>query len=713
MKTYSVRSGLLLLLVAGVVGYGIGLGLDALAQLLISPAVQLNFSGSVPSVFALLFAVSAFFFGIYGYRGITRGLVWQVAGTVIGALFVTGIRALMGLKGNQLFGNFFFSEPAWVVGELAGVVSFLFGVGVMDDWMKWARGIDTPDHHEDEPGWQKYFSVSLDHKVIGVQYTFTALVLIAVGGTFALIFRTELAHSELQFLTITLRLFNQNGPQLYNTLMSLHGMIMIVSILLGVSGIINYVVPLLVGAHDMAFPRMNAFAYWVAVPAAVLLLMALILGGFDTGWTGYPPLSARAPVGVQMFFWGVFTAGWSSILGALNVIATVLRMRAKGMTAMRLPIFVWASIATSIIALTATQLIGLSFQLVSFQRLFGMGFFDPTKGGNPVLFQHMFWFYSHPAVYVFVLPGLGVISELLPVFVRKPLFGYRWIAMSSLGIALVGFVVWAHHMFASGMNEYLRVPFMYSTMLVAVPTGVKFFSWVATIWGGKIETPTPMLFVLGAIVVFLLGGISGPPNAMVALDLHLTDTYWIVGHFHDTIFGGFVFPFFAAIYYWFPKATGRRMNEFWGRVHFWLMTPSFLILTLTMMFVGLDGMRRRIADYDPMLMGDKVYFNLFNQDFRLIDVSHLIMTIVGYLIAISVLIFFINFFHSLKHGEVATGNIWNSRSPEWQVPSPMPVHNYEVPFEVVGEPYDYGLPGSKFIEFAAASADTTHQKHHS
>ena len=674
-KTNPVATGLLLLIIGGAVGYGIGLGIDMLVT------GALNYTGSVASAFALLLAVTSFFFGLYGYRGITRGLVWQILGTLIGGFFVTGIRALMGL---DLFGAFFFTEPAWVFGALAGAVSFLFGVGVVADWMKWARGIDTPEHHEDVPTWEKYFSVSLDHKVIGIQYTVTALVLISVGGLFALIFRTELAASQLQFLTTTFKLFNQTGPQIYNSLMSLHGMIMIVSILLGVSGIINYAVPLLLGAQDMAFPRMNAFAFWVAVPASVLLLMSLVLGGFDTGWTGYPPLSARAPVGVQMFFLGVFTAGWSSILGSLNVIATVIRMRAKGMHAMRMPIFVWAAVATSIIALTATQLIGLSFQLVMFQRLLGMGFFDAAKGGNPVLFQHLFWFYSHPAVYVFVLPGLGVISELLPVFVRKPLFGYRWVAMSSLGIALVGFLVWAHHMFTSGMNEYLRVPFMYSTLLVAVPTGVKFFSWVATLWGGKIETPTPMLFVLGAIVVFLLGGLSGPPNATVSTDLHLHDTYFIVGHFHDTIFGGFVFPFFAALYYWFPKATGRRMNEFWGKVHFWLMTPSFMVLTFGMMRIGLLGMRRRIVDYDPALN---------------FDLSHLVLTISGYLIGISVLIFIINFFHSMKNGEKAEGNVWNSRSPEWQVPSPMAAHNYAVPFVVVGEPYDYGLPGSKYVEF--------------
>jgi len=677
-RKYTVGSGLLFLLIAGVVGWGVGLGLDLLIMKNVRPTAP------VPSAFSLLFAFTAFFFGVYGYRGITRGLVFQILGTLIGGFIVTGIRALMGLN---LFGGFFFTEPAWVFGALVGAVSFLFGVGVMDDWIKWARGLDTAEFHEDVPGWEKYLGVSLDHKVIGIQYTVTALFLISVGGLMALVFRTELAASGLQFLNVDMSLFGQNGPQLYNTLMSLHGMIMIVSILLGIAGIMNYVVPMVIGAHDMAFPRMNAFAFWIAVPAAVLLLMSLVLGGFDTGWTGYPPLSVKAPVGQQMFFLGVFVAGWSSILGAMNVIATVIRMRAKGMTAMRMPIIVWASIATSIISLTATQLIGLSFQLVMFQRLFGMGFFDPGKGGNPVLFQHLFWFYSHPAVYVFVLPGLGVISELLPVFVRKPLFGYRWIAMSSLGIALVGFVVWAHHMFTSGMNEYLRVPFMYSTLLVAVPTGVKFFSWVATIWGGKISTPTPMLFVLGGIIVFLFGGLTGPPNATVSVDLHLHDTYFIVGHFHDTIFGGFVFPFFAAVYYWFPKATGRRMNEFWGKVHFWLMTPSFLFLTFGMMRIGLLGMRRRIADYDPALG---------------FDFTHLLLTIFAFGIALSVLIFIINFFHSIKHGEKAEGNVWNSRSPEWQVPSPMPAHNYEQPFEVVGEPYDYGLPGSKYIEFAPA-----------
>ena len=635
----------------------LGLALGVLLHVLTSGAFDAaTYFYDVPSwMLGFLLGVLGFFYGLLGYFGVVRGLVFQVVGSLGGILLVSGIRAVMGLTffdGK----NFGFSEPAWVFGGLTGAICFLIGVGALTDWWKAAMGEEVHDHHEDIPGWRKYFGVSLDHKVIGIQYTMTSLLLLSVGGLFALIFRTELAKSGLDIISLNF----------YNTLMSLHGMVMIVSILLGIAGVINYLVPLLIGAKDIAFPRLNAFSFWIAIPAAVVLLASLGLGGFDTGWTGYAPLAIRAPIGIQMFYLGVWVAGWSSILGALNLIVTALRMRAKGMVAFRMPIFVWASLATSIISLTATQLIGLSFQMGMFQRLFGMPFFDAAKGGNPILFQHLFWFYSHPAVYVFVLPGLGVISELLPVFVRKPLFGYRWVALSSIGIALVGFLVWAHHMFTSGMNEYLRVPFMYSTLLVAVPTGVKFFSWVATLYRGKIEAPTPMLFVLGGIVVFLLGGLTGPPNATVSTDLHLHDTYFIVGHFHDTMFGGYIFPFFAALYYWFPKATGKRLNETLGKWHFWLMTPSFLILTLFMMRVGLLGMRHRIADYDPALG---------------FDPWHLAMTIAAFGIAISVLIFFYNIYKTIKSSATETGNVWNSRSPEWQVPSPMPAHNYDQEFE--------------------------------
>ena len=604
--------------------------------------------------------------------GLLRGLGFQLLGWLIGMGIVMLVRMLTGLPAWK-------AEPVWVGGAFLSVFAFLIGVGAFSDWYKMALGESVPDHQEvdkDQPSWTRYFNISYDHKVIGVQYGVTSVILLSLAGTFALIFRVELAASNMLFLEL----------DMYNTLFGLHGIVMIASILLGVGAMSNYLVPLLVGASDMAFPRLNAFAFWVNVPGAVLVVSSLFLGGFDTGWTGYPPLSVRAPIGMQMFFLGVYFIGLSSILGSLNIIVTTIRMRAPGMNYFRMPIFVWSAVATSIIGLTATQLIGLSFQMVMFQRLFGMGFFDPAQGGNVVLFQHLFWFYSHPAVYVFILPGLGMISEILPVFVRKPLFGYKWIALSSMAIALVGFFVWAHHMFTAGLEEYLRVPFMYSTLLVAVPTGVKFFSWVGTMWRGKMTFQTPMLFTLGAISIFLLGGLTGPPNATVATDLHLHDTYWIVGHFHATMFGGFIFPFFAALYYWFPKITGKMYNEKLGKLHFWLMLPAFYLQSLGQMRVGLLGMRRRVADYDAALG---------------FDFTQLLITIAGFLIAFSVLIFLVNAIQSIRKGKIAGNNPWNSRSPEFQLPSPLPEHNYiDHPFEVVGEPYDYGLEGSVYVKFS-------------
>ena len=607
--------------------------------------------------------------------GLVRGVIFQIIGTVIGIGIVDVVRMLMGLP--------FAAEPAAVFGAILGGLTFLVGVGAVTDWWKWAMGEETPEHPEHDhsmPELAKYFGVSLDHKVIGVQYGVASVLFLAIAGTLALIFRVQLAKSGLTVLE----------PDMYNTMMGMHGMVMIVATLLGGAAMSNYLVPLLIGAKDMAFPRLNAFSFWIAVPAGLILTSALFVGGFDTGWVAYPPLSARAPLGMQMFFVGVFLAGWSSILGGINIIVTTFTMRPKSMTAFKMPIFVWASLATSLIAATATQFIGLSFQMVMFQRLFGMGFFDPDKGGNPILFQHLFWFYSHPAVYVFVLPGLGIISELLPVFARKPLFGYKWVAMSSMGIALVGYFVWAHHMFTSGMEEYLRVPFMYSTLLVAIPTGVKFFSWVATLWEGKIRMSVPFMFTLGAVSVFLLGGLSGPPNGTVSTDLHLHDTYWIVGHFHATMFGGFVFPFIAAVYYWFPKITGRKMNDTLGKIQFWLLTPGFWLQSLGMMKVGLLGMRRRIFTYDPALG---------------LDSTHLIISVAGFAVGLSVLLFIINIVWSARKGEVAVGNIWESRSPEWTLlPNPAPEHNYEGQFVIVGEPYDYGLPNSTYVSKGAGAA---------
>ncbi|MCE7937560.1 cytochrome C oxidase subunit I [bacterium] len=604
-----------------------------------------------------------------------RALVYGVIGLVAGMAVTMAVRAALGLAAWA-------AAPVSATGSIVGTLTFLWGVGAFTDWWSWARGAhaaEPPHHHRDGPEWPRYLNFDPNHRIIGVQYTVTSVIVMLTGGLLALTFRLELAQPGMQIMT----------TDTYNYLMSAHGIIMIAAILMGVGGMANFLIPMMIGAPDMAFPRVNALSYWIAVPGLIMVVSSLFTGGFDTGWTGYPPLGVKAPLGAQFFYLGVFVVGLSSIIGSVNYIVTIIKMRAPGMTWFRMPIFVWGMFATALIQLIATQFIGMAFLMVVLERLLGMGFFDPAKGGDVVLFQHIFWFYSHPAVYVFILPGLGVISELLPVFVRKPLFGYKWVALSSMFIALVGFLVWAHHMFATGLGMVLNNAFMVTTLLVAVPTGVKFFSWLATLWGGKITFETPMLFVLGSWVIFLIGGLSGPTNAFIATDLYVHDTYFVVAHFHHTMFGGFVFPFFAAIYYWFPKATGRMYSERLGKIHFWLMLVGFHLMTIAMFWIGLHGMRRRIADYDP------------TQGF---GPWQTVTTTGAYLVGIGVTIFVINMIRSARRGEVAVPNPWRSMSPEWQLPSPPPDGNFETPPEVIGDPYDYGLAGASYVRVAAPSA---------
>ncbi len=357
-----------------------------------------------------------------------KGFIGQAITFALGYGFIAGLRALRGLDTPWLY------EPAVTFGAMVSVLGFLLGAGVLNDWLKWVVGKRTPLRHgppEGKPEWARYFNVDYNHKVIGIQYGITSLMVLLVGGIFAIIFRIELAQPGMQWL---------DNDQ-FNTLFSAHGIIMIYTILLGVGAMVNYLVPLMIGASDMAFPRLNAFSYWVAVPAAILILSGMAVGGWDTGWVGYATLSLRAPLGVVLFLLGFWVNGFSSVAGSINVIVTAAVMRAKGMSLFRMPIFVWGAVSASIIQLTATQTVGVALTMTVAERVLGMNFFSPEGGGNPILYQHLFWFYSHPVVYVFVLPGLGVISELLPVFARKPLFVYRWVALSSLGIALVGFLV--------------------------------------------------------------------------------------------------------------------------------------------------------------------------------------------------------------------------------------------------------------------------------
>ncbi|HRQ41807.1 MAG TPA: cbb3-type cytochrome c oxidase subunit I [Chloroflexota bacterium] len=599
-----------------------------------------------------------------------KGLIGQALFTFLGFQFLNWV-----LPDNL-------SEFSLMMGSIIGVIGFLLFAGVLTDWLLWIGGKETPLKHgvpEGRPEWTRYLGPDVNHKVIGIQYGYTSLFVLLVGGLFALIFRLELAQPGMQFLE-----YDQ-----YNTLFSAHGIVMIVSILLGVGAMTNYLVPLMIGASDMSFPRLNAFSYWVSIPAIVLVLTGMAVGGWDTGWVGYPTLSLVGPLGTMFFLLGFYINGISSIAGSINILVTTATLRAPGMSLFRMPIFVWAALATSLIQFTATQTIAVALTLNLLERATGLVYFNPAQGGQPLLYQHLFWFYSHPVVYVFVLPGLGIISELLPVFCRKPLFGYKWIALSSLGIALVGFLVWAHHMFVAGMSDTLRIVFMISTLFVAIPTGVKFFSWVATLWEGKIELSTPMLFTLGAISVFLIGGITGPILGTVPTDLHLHDSYWVVGHFHATMFGGFIFPFFAALYYWYPKITGHMYKEALGKLHFWLMVPGFWVMSFGQMSAGIMGMNRRYADYDPALG---------------VETQQVLVTLAAFVIGWSVLIMIYNFIASARTEPVAATNPWGSRSPEWQIPSPAPEFNYDVPFEVVGDPYDYGLD-KPYIRFQAVAGD--------
>ncbi|MEI6380885.1 MAG: cytochrome c oxidase subunit I [Cyanobacteriota bacterium ELA615] len=523
-------------------------------------------------------------------------------------------------------------------------------------------------HHIDSPQqrkWQDYFTFNTDHKVIGIQYLVTSFVFYFVGGFFAELMRTELATPASDFIS----------PEFYNQALTLHGTIMIfLWIVPAGAGFANYLIPLMVGAEDMAFPRLNAIAFWLTPPGGVLLLSSLLVGAPQAGWTSYPPLSLLSGKwGQELWIMSLLIVGTSSILGAINFITTMLKMRAPGMDIHKMPLFCWSMLAASALILLSTPALAAALILLSFDLIAGTSFFNPTGGGDPIVYQHLFWFYSHPAVYIMILPFFGAISDVIPVHARKPIFGYRAIAYSSLAISFLGLIVWAHHMYTSGTPGWLRLFFMATTMLIAVPTGIKIFSWCATMWGGKISLNSAMLFAIGFVSSFVIGGITGVMLASVPLDIHVHDTYFVVGHFHYVLFGGSVLGLFAGFYHWFPKMTGKMFNETLGRMHFIL---TFIGLNLTFMpmhELGLLGMNRRIALYDPQ-------FQPLNQ----------LSTWGAYLLAISSLPLVIGVFWSIFKGEIAGDNPWNSLTLEWQTSSPPPILNFDTTPVVVKGPYEYG-----------------------
>jgi len=600
------------------------------------------------------------------------GFNWAVAlepvvGGLIGGLIGFGAGAGLVAIGRALAGESLWSiELSFVVGYTLGLPGWLLGVGLWERWGREWLGLETkPGPH----GPARYFAFSTDHKVIGVQYLVTFLALFLLAGLMAMLIRVQLLQPDGAVL----------DDGMYNRVMSLHGIIMVaVAVAVVIGGFGNYFVPIMIGAKDMAFPRLNALSFWLIPPVAVLLLAAQAVGGWDSGWTSYPPLSVQNASGQVFFNLAIITFGLSSILGGLNFLVTIIFMRAPGMTWSRLPIFVWSMFAAAILALTFTQFFAGAMLMVTLDRVAGSVFFDAEAGGEPLLYQHVFWFYSHPAVYIFVLPGLGVTLEILAHFSRKPLFAYRWAVGGFLGIVSVSGIVWAHHMFVSGMNESLLAPFLVTTEIISIPTGFVFLSAIGTIWMGRLWLRTPMLFALGVVFNFLIGGITGIFLADVPTDINLSDTYFVVAHFHYTIIGGEIFALFAGVYYWFPKITGRMYNERLGQAHFWLMFIGFNATFIPMFWLGLHGMNRRVATYSGELQ----------------DVN-VLASVMGFTLAFSFVIFLVNIAWSLlRPVPKAADDPWFARTLEWRIASPPPEENFVIPPLVTGGPYDYGVPNA-------------------
>ena len=521
----------------------------------------------------------------------------------------------------------------------------------------------THSSHPEAGKVRDYFTFNTDHKVIGIQYLVSAFFFYLIGGLMAIALRTELATPNSDFL----------DPNLYNAFMTNHGTIMIFLWIVpsAIGGFGNYLVPLMMGARNMALPKVNAIAFWLNSVAGLLLLLSFIFGGSQSGSTAYQTLWILA----------IVLVGISSVLGSLNFVITILMMKVPSMKWDQVPLFCWAILATSILALLSTPVLAAGLVVLLFDINLGTSFFKPDAGGNVVIYQHLFWFYSHSAVYLMILPIFGIISEIIPTHARKPIFGYKAIAFSTVVICVVGLFLWVHHLFTSGTPGWIRIFFTISTLIVAVPIGVKILGWVATLWGGKIRFTSAMLFAIGLLSMFVMGGLSGVIMGKAPFDVHVHDTYYVVGHFHYVLFGGSVFGIYAGIYHWFPKITGRMMNEAWGRVHFALTFIGTNLTFLPMHKLGLQGMPRRVVMYDPQ-------FTTLNQ----------LCTIGAILLGISVIPFALNAIFSWRKGELAGDNPWESLTLEWTTSSPPMIENWEVLPVVTHGSYDYGHDKSSVTE---------------
>jgi cytochrome c oxidase subunit 1 len=514
----------------------------------------------------------------------------------------------------------------------------------------------TPQAEVYRRSWVLDWLTTVDHKKIGVLYIVNAFAFFFAAGILALVIRSELAVPGLQFV---------DRPT-FNQAFTMHGTIMIFLFVVPVlAGFANYIVPLQLGAPDMAFPRINALSFWLLPLGGLLMFSGYFFGGAAAeGWTGYSPLTQEGfaqGVGTDLWIIGLTLVGTASILSAINFIATIFKMRAPGMTLFRMPIFVWTVLATATLILLATPVLTAGLIALFIDRNYGGSFFNPDAGGSPVLWQHVFWFFGHPEVYIVILPAMGVVSEILPVFSRKPLFGYRAFVYATIAIMLLSFSVWAHHMFTTG--SVLLPFFALMTTLIGIPTGVKMFNWMATMWRGQLTLNTPMLFAIGFVAMFLIGGISGVMLGQPPLDFHLHDTYFVVAHLHYVFFGGAVFGVFAAMYYWFPKMSGRMLSDRLGKVHFWMHFIGFNLAFFPMHQLGVSGMPRRVSDY-----ADRPDWVILN----------LVSTVGAFLIAASVIPFVINVVGSLVNGRPAGDDPWEGNTLEWATSSPPPPYNFDV-----------------------------------
>ena len=501
---------------------------------------------------------------------------------------------------------------------------------------------------------------TIDHKRIGILYGVTAFVMFVIGGIEALVMRVQLSSSELDIVS----------PEVFNQLFTMHGTTMIFLAIMPMgAAFFNFIIPLQIGARDVAFPRLNAFSYWTFLAGAIMLNFSWFLGGApNAGWFGYAPLTGEAQnLGHGIDFWIVSLQllGIASLAAAFNFIVTILNMRAPGMTLMRMPLFTWMTLVTSFLLILAFPVITVALIELLFDRAFGTNFFVPGAGADPILWQHLFWVFGHPEVYILILPAMGIVSEILPTFSKKPLFGYPVVVLSGIIIGFMGWMVWSHHMFTVGLGPVPNSVFTLTTMAIAIPTGVKVINWVATTWRGSIDLSTPMLFALGFIAMFTIGGITGIMHAQAASDAQQQDTYFIVAHLHYVLFGGSIFALMAGIYYWFPKFTGRMFNEKIGKIGFWLTFIGFNMAFFPMHFTGLDGMPRRIYTY-----ADGMGWDMWSG----------VSTVGAFILALSVLVFIHNVVTSWIKGEPAEADPWDGRTLEWSIPSPPPEYNFaEIP----------------------------------